>query len=65
MSTAIGKTFKTNKVDVKRYLIILTRGILVILVVVKTVKPRNSNRNGGAHKSRKSDASKQNKKRWY
>ena len=25
----------------------------------------NSNRSGGAHKSRKSDASKQNKKRWY
>jgi ATP-dependent RNA helicase RhlE len=31
----------------------------------ETVKPRNSNRSGGAHKSRKSDASKQNKKRWY
>lgn len=28
-------------------------------------KPKNSNRSGGAHKSRKSDASKQNKKRWY
>lgn len=28
-------------------------------------KPRNSNRSGGAHKSRKSNASKQNKKRWY
>ncbi len=29
-------------------------------------KPQNhSNRSGGAHKSRKSDASKQNKKRWY
>jgi len=27
--------------------------------------PKNSNRSGGAHKSRKSDASKQNKKRWY
>jgi ATP-dependent RNA helicase RhlE len=26
---------------------------------------KNSNRSGGAHKSRKSDASKQNKKRWY
>jgi ATP-dependent RNA helicase RhlE len=25
----------------------------------------NSNRSGGAHKSRKSNASKQNKKRWY
>jgi ATP-dependent RNA helicase RhlE len=31
----------------------------------ETAKPRNSNRSGGAHKSRKSDASKQNKKRWY
>jgi ATP-dependent RNA helicase RhlE len=30
-----------------------------------TAKPKNSNRSGGAHKSRKSDASKQNKKRWY
>ena len=28
-------------------------------------KPKNSNRSGGAHKSRKSSASKQNKKRWY
>ena len=28
-------------------------------------KPNNSNRSGGAHKSRKSNASKQNKKRWY
>lgn len=28
-------------------------------------KPKNSNRSGGAHKSRKSAASKQNKKRWY
>lgn len=28
-------------------------------------KPKNSNRNGDAHKSRKSNASKQNKKRWY
>jgi len=28
-------------------------------------KQNNSNRSGGAHKSRKSDASKQNKKRWY
>ncbi|WP_281635274.1 DEAD/DEAH box helicase [Flavobacterium marginilacus] len=27
--------------------------------------PKNSNRSGGAHKSRKSNASKQNKKRWY
>ncbi len=27
--------------------------------------PNNSNRSGGAHKSRKSTASKQNKKRWY
>jgi ATP-dependent RNA helicase RhlE len=27
-----------------------------------TAKPKNSNRSGGAHKSRKSDASKQNKK---
>ena len=27
--------------------------------------PKNSNRSGGAHKSRKSSASKQNKKRWY
>jgi ATP-dependent RNA helicase RhlE len=26
---------------------------------------KNSNRSGGAHKSRKSSASKQNKKRWY
>ena len=28
-------------------------------------KPKNSNRSGGAHKSRKSSTSKQNKKRWY
>lgn len=28
-------------------------------------KPKNSNRSGGAHKSRKSANSKQNKKRWY
>ena len=28
-------------------------------------KQNNSNRSGGAHKSRKSDVSKQNKKRWY
>jgi ATP-dependent RNA helicase RhlE len=28
-------------------------------------KPKNSNRSGSAHKSRKSNASKQNKKRWY
>ncbi|CAD0007296.1 DEAD/DEAH box helicase [Flavobacterium chungangense] len=28
-------------------------------------KPKNSNRSGGAHKSRKSNSSKQNKKRWY
>ncbi|MCF6140741.1 DEAD/DEAH box helicase [Flavobacterium sp. K77] len=28
-------------------------------------KPKNSNRSGGAHKSRKSAGSKQNKKRWY
>ncbi|MEO8253804.1 MAG: DEAD/DEAH box helicase [Flavobacterium sp.] len=28
-------------------------------------KPKNSNRSGDAHKSRKSSASKQNKKRWY
>ncbi len=27
--------------------------------------PKNSNRSGGAHKSRKSTTSKQNKKRWY
>lgn len=32
---------------------------------VITEKPKNSNRSGGAHKSRKSSASKQNKKRWY
>jgi len=30
-----------------------------------STKPNNSNRSGGAHKSRKSGASKQNKKRWY
>jgi ATP-dependent RNA helicase RhlE len=30
-----------------------------------STKPKNSNRSAGAHKSRKSDASKQNKKRWY
>jgi ATP-dependent RNA helicase RhlE len=30
-----------------------------------STKPKNSNRSGAAHKSRKSDASKQNKKRWY
>lgn len=29
------------------------------------VPQKNSNRSGGAHKSRKSEASKQNKKRWY
>jgi ATP-dependent RNA helicase RhlE len=27
--------------------------------------PKNSNRSGEKHKSRKSEASKQNKKRWY
>jgi ATP-dependent RNA helicase RhlE len=32
---------------------------------VKEEKPKNSNRSGAAHKSRKSNASKQNKKRWY
>lgn len=31
----------------------------------KEEKTRNSNRSGAAHKSRKSSASKQNKKRWY
>lgn len=31
----------------------------------KEEKPKNSNRSGAAHKSRKSSASKQNKKRWY
>jgi len=31
----------------------------------KATPPKNSNRSGGAHKSRKSDVSKQNKKRWY
>ncbi len=31
----------------------------------KDEKPKNSNRSGAAHKSRKSSASKQNKKRWY
>ncbi|MES2573868.1 MAG: DEAD/DEAH box helicase [Bacteroidota bacterium] len=30
-----------------------------------STKPKNSNRSGEGHKSRKSDASKQNKKRWY
>jgi ATP-dependent RNA helicase RhlE len=30
-----------------------------------TATQKNSNRSGGAHKSRKSSASKQNKKRWY
>ena len=30
-----------------------------------STKPNNSNRSGGAHKSRKSNVSKQNKKRWY
>jgi ATP-dependent RNA helicase RhlE len=30
-----------------------------------TSAQKNSNRSGGAHKSRKSNASKQNKKRWY
>lgn len=30
-----------------------------------TTKQKNSNRSGGAHKSRKSAGSKQNKKRWY
>ena len=33
--------------------------------VVPNSPPKNSNRSGGAHKSRKSDVSKQNKKRWY
>ncbi len=33
--------------------------------VASDSKPKNSNRSGGAHKSRKSSASKQNKKRWY
>ncbi|MEO8238439.1 MAG: DEAD/DEAH box helicase [Flavobacterium sp.] len=32
---------------------------------VTAEKPKNSNRSGSAHKSRKSNASKQNKKRWY
>lgn len=32
---------------------------------VAAAPQKNSNRSGGAHKSRKSDASKQNKKRWY
>ena len=31
----------------------------------ESTKPKNSNRSGAAHKSRKSNASKQNKKRWY
>jgi ATP-dependent RNA helicase RhlE len=31
----------------------------------ETAAPKNSNRSGAAHKSRKSTASKQNKKRWY
>jgi ATP-dependent RNA helicase RhlE len=31
----------------------------------ETGTPKNSNRSGGAHKSRKSTTSKQNKKRWY
>ena len=31
----------------------------------ETAPPQNSNRSGGAHKSRKSTQSKQNKKRWY
>jgi ATP-dependent RNA helicase RhlE len=30
-----------------------------------STKANNSNRSGGAHKSRKSEVSKQNKKRWY
>lgn len=30
-----------------------------------TTQQKNSNRSGGAHKSRKSEVSKQNKKRWY
>ena len=32
---------------------------------VEAAPVKNSNRSGGAHKSRKSAASKQNKKRWY
>lgn len=32
---------------------------------VPETAPKNSNRSGGAHKSRKSAGSKQNKKRWY
>ncbi|HMI06177.1 MAG TPA: DEAD/DEAH box helicase, partial [Flavobacterium sp.] len=32
---------------------------------VETPKQNNSNRSGGAHKSRKSAGSIQNKKRWY
>ncbi|SHG61061.1 ATP-dependent RNA helicase RhlE [Flavobacterium fluvii] len=31
----------------------------------ETAPQKNSNRSGGAHKSRKSEVSKQNKKRWY
>lgn len=33
--------------------------------VTPNEKPKNSNRSGGAHKSRKSANAKQNKKRWY
>ncbi len=33
--------------------------------IEETAPPQNSNRSGGAHKSRKSTQSKQNKKRWY
>ncbi len=33
--------------------------------IIEDTAPKNSNRSGGAHKSRKSETSKLNKKRWY
>jgi hypothetical protein len=46
--------------------IILIHGIQEILKQLRRIyKTKNSNRSGGAHKSRKSDASKKQKKRWY
>jgi hypothetical protein len=45
----------------KQLVIIPIHGMLAALLPLAQ-PPKNSNRSGGAHKSRKSDASKQNKK---
>jgi hypothetical protein len=45
----------------KQLVIIPIHGMLAALLPLAQC-PKNSNRSGGAHKSRKSDASKQNKK---